>query len=49
VNGIHDMGGLAPFGPVRPGTNEPVFRGEWERRVFAMNDAGLAFVALLAG
>jgi nitrile hydratase len=36
VNGIHDMGGITNFGPVRPEANEPVFHEEWERRVFGM-------------
>ena len=44
MNGIHDMGGLTNFGPVRPEAAEPVFHEEWERRVFAMNYAGLAFI-----
>jgi nitrile hydratase beta subunit len=44
MNGVHDMGGLTNFGPVRPEPNEPVFHAEWERRVFAMNMAALAFV-----
>lgn len=44
MNGIHDMGGLTNFGPVIPEANEPVFHEEWERRVFAMNMAGLAYV-----
>lgn len=44
MNGIHDMGGITNFGPVRPETNEPVFHHEWQRRVFGMNMAGLAFV-----
>jgi nitrile hydratase subunit beta len=44
MNGIHDMGGLTNFGPVIPEASEPVFHEEWERRVFAMNMAGLAFI-----
>jgi nitrile hydratase len=44
MNGIHDMGGLTNFGPVIPEAGEPVFHEEWERRVFAMNMAGLAFI-----
>jgi nitrile hydratase len=44
MNGIHDMGGITNFGPVRRESNEPVFHEEWERRVFALNMAGLAFV-----
>jgi nitrile hydratase beta subunit len=44
VNGIHDMGGLTNFGPVVLEADEPVFHEEWERRVFAMNMAALAFI-----
>lgn len=39
MNGVHDMGGLQDMGPVRVEKNEPVFHAEWERRVFAMDDA----------
>jgi nitrile hydratase beta subunit len=44
MNGIHDMGGLTNFGPVQPEENEPVFHEEWQRRVFVMNMAALAFI-----
>jgi nitrile hydratase len=37
VNGIHDMGGMHGFGPVRIEPNEPVFHGLWEARVFGMS------------
>ena len=36
MNGIHDMGGMTCFGPVRSEENEPVFHAEWERRVFGL-------------
>ena len=36
MNGPHDMGGVAGFGPVVPEPNEPAFHADWERRVFAM-------------
>lgn len=36
MNGAHDMGGVDGFGPVIPEPNEPVFHGEWERRVLAL-------------
>lgn len=36
MNGIHDMGGMAGFGPIEPERDEPVFHHDWERRVFAM-------------
>ncbi len=37
MNGVHDMGGMHGFGPVRPETNEPVFHAPWEGRVLALN------------
>lgn len=43
MNGIHDMGGMTGFGPVMREENEPVFHADWERRVFAINIASLAF------
>ncbi|MEP7210238.1 MAG: nitrile hydratase subunit beta [Alphaproteobacteria bacterium] len=36
MNGPHDMGGAAGFGPAKPEPNEPAFHAEWERRVFAL-------------
>jgi nitrile hydratase subunit beta len=44
VNGIHDLGGLTGFGPVRPEEDEPVFHEDWQRRIFALNMASLAFL-----
>lgn len=43
MNGIHDMGGMTSFGPVRREENEPVFHADWERRAFAMGLASIAF------
>ena len=43
MNGIHDMGGMTCFGAIEREENEPVFHSDWERRVFAMNIASLAF------
>ncbi len=37
MNGVHDMGGMTCYGPVKPEENEPVFHAEWEKRVFALN------------
>ena len=37
MNGIHDMGGMHGFGPVRIEPDEPVFHGRWEARVFGMS------------
>jgi nitrile hydratase len=39
MNGIHDLGGMHGFGPVVTESNEPVFHGDWERRIFAMSMA----------
>ena len=36
MNGIHDLGGMDGFGPVRVEANEPVFHAAWEGRVFGM-------------
>src|SRR5689334_7249622 len=36
MNGVHDMGGMHGMGPVEIEPNEPVFHGDWERRVFAL-------------
>lgn len=36
MNGVHDMGGMQGFGPVRPEVNEPVFHAAWEGRVITM-------------
>lgn len=33
MNGPHDLGGKAGFGPVQPEPNEPIFHGDWEKRV----------------
>lgn len=36
MNGVHDLGGMQGFGPVRPEVDEPAFHAEWERRALAM-------------
>ncbi|HHU09486.1 MAG TPA: nitrile hydratase subunit beta [Intrasporangiaceae bacterium] len=36
MNGVHDMGGMHGFGPVRPEPDEPVFHAEWEARALAL-------------
>ena len=38
MNGVHDLGGMQGFGPVRPEpeADEPVFHEAWESRVYAM-------------
>jgi len=43
MNGVHDLGGMQGFGPVRYEKNEPVFHEAWESRVYAMNRAMRAF------
>ena len=39
MNGVHDMGGLQGFGPVRPEPNEPLFHADWEKRAMAITVA----------
>ena len=36
MNGVHDMGGMHGFGPVRAETDEPVFHARWEGHVRAL-------------
>jgi nitrile hydratase subunit beta len=36
MDGVHDLGGRAGFGPVVVEPDEPVFHEPWERRVFGM-------------
>ena len=36
MNGVHDMGGMQDFGPIRPEKNEPVFHKCWEGRMIAI-------------
>lgn len=40
MNGVHDIGGMDGFGPVRPQHDEPVFHEPWEGRVFGMRISG---------
>jgi nitrile hydratase len=39
MDGIHDLGGMAGFGPVEVEPAEPVFHHDWERDVVALNFA----------
>jgi nitrile hydratase len=39
MNGVHDMGGMHGFGPVKPEPNEPPFHSKWEGRCLALNRA----------
>lgn len=36
MNSMHDLGGRHGFGPIDIIENEPVFRAEWERRMFGI-------------
>jgi len=36
MNGVHDMGGMQDFGPIRPEKTEPVFHARWEGRLQAI-------------
>lgn len=42
MNGIHDLGGMHGFGPVVQEENEPVFREDWERHIFALLNLTMA-------
>ena len=39
MDGIHDMGGMQGFGPIRPEKNAPVFHARWEGRITAIYSA----------
>lgn len=39
MDGIHDLGGMQSFGPIRREVGEPVFHEEWEGRLYAMRMA----------
>lgn len=41
MNGPHDMGGMHGFGPVVREENEPVFHGDWEKRVYGIMRAAM--------
>ena len=36
MNGIHDLGGRHGMGPIDIDPEQPIFRADWERRMFAM-------------
>jgi nitrile hydratase len=36
MNGVHDMGGMHGFGPVRHDPDEPLFHAPWEARALAL-------------
>jgi nitrile hydratase subunit beta len=40
MDGVHDLGGMQGFGPVKREENEPVFHAAWEAAVLAMQRAG---------
>jgi nitrile hydratase len=39
MNGVHDMGGLMPFGPVIEEPDEPIFHADWEKRALGISVA----------
>jgi len=39
MDGVHDVGGMAGFGPVEIESDEPTFHEDWERQVFRLNFA----------
>ncbi|MCR9212935.1 MAG: nitrile hydratase subunit beta [Proteobacteria bacterium] len=39
MDSVHDMGGMHGMGPVEAEEDEPIFHGDWEKRMFAMNNA----------
>jgi nitrile hydratase len=39
MDGVHDLGGMDGYGPVRAERDEPVFHHPWEGRVYALNTA----------
>lgn len=39
MDGVHDLGGMDGYGPIRVETDEPVFHDAWEGRVYALNTA----------
>lgn len=36
MNGVHDIGGMHGYGPVKPTESEPVFHEPWEARAFGV-------------
>lgn len=36
MNGIHDLGGRHGMGPIDIDPGQPIFRADWERRMFGM-------------
>ena len=44
MNGIHDLGGMAGFGPVEVEADEPTFHEAWEATAFRINVASIALL-----
>jgi nitrile hydratase beta subunit len=36
MNGVHDMGGMQCFGPVKTENHEPIFHADWEKSALAL-------------
>lgn len=39
MDGVHDMGGMHGMGLLETGEDDEVFHSDWERRIFAINNA----------
>jgi nitrile hydratase beta subunit len=44
MDGIHDLGGMAGFGPVETEANEPTFHETWEALAFRLNIVSIAML-----
>lgn len=45
MDGIHDLGGMAGFGPIAVEPNEPLFHEAWESLAYALNAVGIVRLA----
>ena len=44
MDGVHDLGGMAGFGPVEAEHDEPVFHEPWEAQAFGLNILSIAIL-----
>ena len=44
MDGIHDLGGMAGFGPVEAEADEPTFHEPWEQAAFRLNVASIGLL-----